>query len=872
MNPTLARIFLASLGRRRLATALSLVAIALGVALGLAVQLIHAAALDEFGRGMRRVSGAADLQVLGPRDGFDDGLYVALAQRPEIAEASPMLEIEARLPGREETLRIFGIDVFRAASMQSALTPVAETGGDGADGEVSRGRARNGKGSVDADGDGPNEHAPEAGQRAAPFAALAADALFLSPAARAALALAPGQTLAVQVGTREEVLRIAGGVPAAGVGQRLAVMDIGAAQQVFERIGRITRVDLRLVPGVDPRRAQDALRELLPPGVELLAPEAVEAQAAGLSRAYRVNLTMLAAIALLTGGFLVFTTQLLSVVRRRQELAFLRALGLDRRAMLRGLLAEGGALGLVGGVLGVALGYALGAVAFAVVGGDLGAGYFEGVRPQLRFEPLASAAYLGLGVVAGLAGAAMPAREAARMLPARALHAGDEAEVFRSRPRWRPALACLALAAVSCFAPPIGGVPVFGYVAIALILTGAVLVLPGVVRLTMAVRHVGSGFLVRLGFARLAAAPGQAVVAGAGVVASVALAVAMAIMVSSFRGSVDDWLSKVLPADLYVRASPSVASGFLTPQAVARIAEIPGIAEVQPVRFDTLRLDDAHLPVTLIARPVADGARIPLVAGEVASAHGVSGDPAAWISEATADLFGLRVGDPVALPLGGGERRFRVAGIWRDYARQNGAVVIELADYRALTRDERTNDVAIHLAAGARAEDVGAALVNALDARTVEIQTPGAIRARTLAIFDRTFLVTYAMEAVAILIGLFGISTSFAALATARRKEFGMLRHLGVTRAEIGRLLALEGALTALVGVLVGLAAGGAIALVLVEVVNRQSFHWSMDLRVPVAALAAFAVALVLLAAFAARLAGRRAMRQSAVLAVREDW
>ncbi|WP_409449960.1 FtsX-like permease family protein [Aromatoleum sp.] len=872
MNPALARIFLASLGRRRLATALSLVAIALGVALGLAVQLIHAAALDEFGRGMRRVSGAADLQVLGPRGGFDDGLYVALALRPEIAEASPMLEIEARLPGRQETLRIFGIDVFRAASMQSALTPVAEAAGEGAAGEANRDPARNGEGKADVDGDTADEHAPGAEQRAAPFAALAADALFLSPAARAALALAPGQTLVVQVGTREEVLRIAGSVPAAGVGQRLAVMDIGAAQQVFERIGRITRVDLRLEPGVDPRRAQDALRELLPPGVELLAPDAVESQAAGLSRAYRVNLTMLAAIALLTGGFLVFTTQLLSVVRRRQELAFLRALGLDRRAMLRGLLAEGGALGLVGGALGVALGYGLGAVAFAVVGGDLGAGYFEGVRPQLRFEPLASAAYLGLGVVAGLAGAAMPAREAARMMPARALHSGDEAEVFRGRPRWRPALACLALAAVSCLAPPVGGVPVFGYVAIALILAGAVLVLPGVVRLVMAVPRAGSGFLVRLGFARLAAAPRQAVVAGAGVVASVALAVAMAIMVSSFRGSVDDWLSKVLPADLYVRASPSVASGFLTPQAVARIAEIPGVAEVQPVRFDTLRLDDAHLPVTLIARPVADGARIPLVAGDVEPAYGMTGDPAAWISEAMADLFGLRVGDAVALPLGGRERRFRVAGIWRDYARQNGAIVIELADYRALTGDQRTNDVAIHLAAGARAEDVGAALVNALDARTIDIQTPGAIRARTLAIFDRTFLVTYAMEAVAILIGLFGISTSFAALATARRKEFGMLRHLGVTRAEIGRLLALEGALTAVVGVIVGLAAGGAIALVLVEVVNRQSFHWSMDLRVPVAALAAFAVALVLLAAFAARVAGRRAMRQSAVLAVREDW
>ena len=841
MNSALARIFLASLGRRRLATALSLVAIALGVALGLAVQLIHGAALDEFARGLRLVAGEADLQVLGPRGGFDDGIYVALAQRPEIAEASPVLEIDARLPGRDDPLRIFGIDPFRAAYVQTALMPVAEAG--------------------------------MTDERRDALAALAPDALFLSPAARVAFAPEPAQTLRVQVGTREEALRIAGTVAAAGVGQRLAVMDIAAAQQVFERVGRITRIDLRLAPGIDPAAVRGALADLLPPGVELLVPEAAESQVAALSRAYRVNLTMLAAIALLTGGFLVFSTQLLAVVRRRQELAFLRALGLDRPALLRGLLAEGGALGLAGGALGVVLGYALTALAFAVVGGDLGAGYFEGVRPQLRFEPLASAAYLGLGVAAGLAGAWLPAREATAMIPARALRAGDEVEVFRSRARWRSAFACLALAALACLVPPVAEVPVFGYIAIALILAGAVLVLPGAVQFVTRAQRGWRGFLVRLAFARLAAAPGQAVVAGAGVVASAALAVAMAIMVTSFRGSVDDWLSQVLPADLYLRASPSVASGFLTPQTVARIAAIPGIAQVQPLRFDTLRLDAVRSPVTLIARPVGGGARIPLVAGEAAPERQSDADiRPAWISEAMSDLFGLRIGDPVTLPLAGHAHRFRVAGIWRDYARQHGAVVVELADYRGLTGDDRANDVAIDLAPDARVEDVSAALIATLDARTIEIQTPGAIRARTLAIFDRTFLVTYAMEAVAILIGLFGIGTSFAALATARRKEFGMLRHLGVTRREVGRLLALEGALSAAIGVAVGIAAGLAIAVVLVEVVNRQSFHWSMDLRLPVAGLAAFGVALVALAALAARLAGHQAMRQSAVLAVREDW
>lgn len=834
MNAALRHVFLASLARRRLATALSLVAIALGVALGLAVQLIHGAALDEFGRGMRLLAGTADLQAVGGREGFDDALYLILAQRPEVAQASPVLEVEARLPGREATLRVFGIDVFRAVHVQPALLPQA------ADARLA--------------------------------AALAPDALFLAPAAQSALALAPGDTLAVQGGLGETTLRIAGGVPGAGVGQRLAVMDIAAAQQAFGRIGRLTRVDLRLAPGVDRAAARARLAPLLPAGVTLLAPEAAQAQVAGLSRAYRVNLTMLAVIALVTGGFLVFSTQLMAVVRRRQELAFLRALGVDRPMLLHGLVAEGAAVGLVGGALGVALGHALAALAFRVVGADLGAGYFAGVAPELRFDPLASAGYLLLAFAAGVAGGYLPAREAIRLQPARGLRAGDEADLLRTRPRWGAALVCLAAAALAGLMPPVGGVPVFGYAAVALVLAGAVLALPGAARLATRVLDGARPALLRLAHARLAAAPGQTVVAGAGVVASVALAVAMAIMVNSFRASVDDWLAQMLPADLYLRASSAGASGFLPPEAVARAAKLPGVAAARPVRYGTLRLSDERVPVTLIARAVAGGIALPLVAGEGGDAAGQGGLPPAWISEAMVDLYGLAVGDTLALPLGGAAHRFRVAGIWRDYARQHGAVVVELADYRARTGDTRANDVAISLAPGASVAAVSAALRAELGERAVEIALPGEIRATTLAIFDRTFLVTYLMEAVAVLIGLFGISTSFAALATARRKEFGMLRHLGLTRREVGRLLALEGALTAAVGLAVGSAAGGAIALILVEVINRQSFHWSMDISLPAAALGGFAAALLLLAAFAARLSGAQAMRQSAVLAVREDW
>lgn len=835
MSRVLGRIFVASLARRRLATALSLFAIALGVALGLAVQIIHGAALDEFGRGMRLLAGEADLQVAGSRDGFDDALYGRLALRDEVADASPVVELEVRLPGRDRSLRILGIDALRVAHVHPALMPqVVETRRDDA-----------------------------------ALAALQPDALFLSPAAQAELGVSVGERLDVLAATRVVSLRVAGAVPGAGQGRALAVMDIAAAQQLFGRPGRITRIDLRLKPGIDVAAARDALAADLPAGVAVLTPHAAEELAAGLSRAYRVNLTMLAAIALVTGGFLVFSTQFLAVARRCQEFAFLRALGLGRGALMRGLLVEGAVVGFAGGLLGIALGHGFAAVAFDVAGGDLGAGYFSGVTPALRFDVAASGTYLLLGVLAGLAGAWLPAREARHMLPARALKSGDEASMFRFRPHPRRAAACLAGAAVLCLLPPLGGVPVFGYLAVAFILVGAVLVLPMLVRGVTRVASRPRRALWRLANARLAAAPGQGVVAGAGVVASVALAVAMAIMVASFRDSVDRWLTAVLPADLYVSTSPQGTSGFLDPAALARIAALPGVSRTMPVRFDTLRLDDRHLPVSLIARQLDGGKLLPLVGLPVPPP---AGERPAWVSEAMADLFALGAGDRLVLPLGGNPVAFRVAGVWRDYARQQGAVAIELADYRAATGDLVANDVNVFFAAGASFDTVAAAVRDVLGANTVRIASPGEIRARSLAIFDRTFLVTYAMEAVAVLIGLFGVSTSFAVLAIARRKEFGMLRHLGMTRREVGRLITLEGVLTAAAGTALGVVAGTAVAFVLIEVVNRQSFHWSMDLHVPFGGLLAFAAIVIALAALAARVSGYQAMRGSAVLAVREDW
>jgi putative ABC transport system permease protein len=619
---------------------------------------------------------------------------------------------------------------------------------------------------------------------------------------------------------------------------------------------------------VAPAAARSQLQAILPAGVLIEAPEAAADQAANLSRAYRVNLTMLAAIALLTGGFLVFSAQALSVVRRRTEFAFLRALGLPRHSLFAWLVAEGALVGLAGGVVGVALGHALAWGALALLGGDLGAGYFAGLEPSLQFQPEVTAIYGALGMLAGIAGAWLPAREAATVSPAQALKAGDEAALLGGRGHPWLGLTLLLASLAACAIPPLDGLPVGGYLAVACLLAGSVMLLPAVASGIARLLPQRGPVPARLAAARLGAAPGHAVVAAAGVLTSVALAAAMAIMVASFRDSVDQWLTQILPADLYLRAGQAKTSAYLDEALQARIASVNGVDRSSFTRHDNLRLAAGQAPVALIARPLAaDGSDLPLV-GRARPGK----ETAIWISEAVQDIYGWRAGQQVTLPLAGKAVSAHVAGVWRDYSRQTGAVMIDLADYRRLTGDRLVNDAAIYLAPGVVADRVADALTALAGPGVLEIARPGEIRAISLRIFDRTFAVTYLLEAVAVAIGLAGVAASFAALAAARRREFGMLRHLGLTRRQIGWMLAQEGALAAGVGVLAGLLAGGAIGLVLIEVVNRQSFHWSMDLHVPWASLAVFAAGLVALAALVAVLAGRQAMREDAVLAVREDW
>ncbi len=350
----------------------SILAIALGVALGYAVQAINSAAVNEFSQALQAVSGEADLIVRGPRGGFDEKLYPTLARMPEVAVASPMLEVEAHVVGREEPLRILGLDAFRAFRLQPSLV------GEGAD----------------------------------RLDTLRPDMIFLSAQAAHWLELAAGDELRLQVGLATVPFRVAGVL--ANGGQRLGVMDIGAAQWRLQRLGVLTRIDLRLKPGVNVTDLSARLQQDLPAGVFVETPRASLDSTLRMSRAYRVNLTVLALVALFTGALLVFSTEALAVVRRRSELALLRVVGMTRSGLLRLLAIESLFIGMVGAALGIVIGHALASVVLRSVGADLGAGFFSGLEPKLRFDWLTIALYATAGVAAALLGGLLHGRRCSR--------------------------------------------------------------------------------------------------------------------------------------------------------------------------------------------------------------------------------------------------------------------------------------------------------------------------------------------------------------------------------------------------------------------------------------------------------------------------
>ena len=789
---------------RRTATALSMLAIALGVALGYAIHLINDAALEDFSQAMKSVQGEPDA-VIAPQDSAGRvplALINQLAQDDAVALIAPVIETRVRIghTSGELTVRLIGLDVFSAGLLMPDLLP------------------RQGA-SISGDN-------------------IFEDGVYASPALLARLNQKLGAGVTATRGESRWATRIAGDLPAARPDDLLLVADIARVQAHFGPADAVSEGRIRLAPGTRLGDWLAAWKDRLPPGLALRAAADNQARLSNISRAYRVNLNVLAMVALLTGGFLVFATQLTAVAQRSTQFALLGVLGLSPRMRLLQVLFEGLAIGMPGAAIGLALGWAM-AVAFTrLMGGDLGGGFFSGSAPLIAPQLTSALGFFALGCAASLAGALYPAW-LNRMQPlAQALKTGfaqrppsSRDDSLRSRADKMLAVALVGGVALALTqAPAVFDLPLAGYAAIALVLVLGIAAAPSVTRMVFAaVARRELAAAERVAVQNVGQAPLMAQVAASGLIVSFALTVSMVTMVASFRVALDGWLDVVLPAPFYMRSK-----GVPLPAELLAALERPDapFARVERMAAGTASLDPQRPTVAVLVRELdrADpGARLPFT-GEVVAAP--AGAIPVWISEPMQELYRLKPGQTLRLPLLGREVEVFVGGVWRDYARQFGAVVIGATDYRALGGKFEATELALwpHQGGEAAARDW---LAREASRYGIEMAEAGEIRALSLDIFDKSFAVTYALEAAAMLIGLFGLAVTLAASVWLRARELATLSALGFNRAMLTRAVMLEGALIAAIGLAVGLACGIAVGAILTHVVNPQAFHWRMDLQIP---------------------------------------
>lgn len=628
--------------------------------------------------------------------------------------------------------------------------------------------------------------------------------------------------------------------------ERLVVMDIAPAQNALGKTGRLDRVEVCLPFGTELSDGQERIRKVLPEGVSVRPRGARSEENRKMLAAFRWNLRVLSYISLVVGAFLIYNTISVSVVRRRAEIGILRALGATRAQVIAAFLAEAAFFGTGGALLGLFLGRGMAEGAVGLLAATVNSLYVSSAPApvELTFSSVVLACVVGVSVA--LVSALAPAVEASRVAPVEAMARGRrdyQARIRVGRNLFFAVLLAFAAAAATQ-APSIGGKPVFGYLA-ALLLVGALaLAVPAIVigltRLKRAVFASILGVEAMLASRGLAAALARTSVLVGALSTAVAMMVSVGIMVGSFRETVSLWLDNQLRADFYLRpigGGDANRQPTLSPALADELEQIPGVAAV-----DRFRLYD----ISYNGRPAFLGAgqtelvrrygRVSFLPGYDREAilnelpHGDN----VIVSEPFANKHEVRAGDMLELPLGRQNRGFRVLGVYRDFSNERGYIIMDRDVLLRYLPDPAPTSLAVFLARGVTMEAARKAIERACGGHKVTIFTNRSLRAEAMRIFDRTFAITYALEAVAVAVAVMGIAGALLALVIDRRREMAILRFLGAAGGQVRRLILFEAGLIGLLANLAGLGLGFLLSLVLIFVINKQSFGWTIEFHWPV--------------------------------------
>jgi putative ABC transport system permease protein len=808
----------------------TVLAVALGVAIALAVDLANATAVASFASSVNVVSNHVNLQVLGIGRGFDDRTILRVQDVPGVEYASPTIEdtltVGAR-PGEPfsgEILRVLGVDLLR---------PLPGTAGAG------------------------GVTAPD------PWVLVNGHGAFVSPRVAAAFHWHAGSTIAGLAGDRVVQLQVAAILPAglAGVDSSVVFVDIATAQELFGKLGRLDRIDCV----VDPARLPQvlaAVARVLPPGVRAIEPKVRTGEITRMLGSFQLNLAALSYIALLVGMYLIYNTVAISVVQRRPEIGTLRAVGARRAQIFRTFLAEGALFGVAGSALGLAFGSLLATYSVAAVSRTVDTLYVSSHADHVVYDPMILAKAFAIGVVAAMLAALVPALEAAATPPAIAMRAQGFERRFPFLAR-RTALlgtGLLLLGWACTFAPAVDDVPLFGYAAGLLIILGGSLFAPlaiaGLSRLARVV-FVSRSAAGTLAAANLGSSPVRNSVAVASLMIAIAMTVAVAILIGSFRTTVVAWANDTLKADLFVRPmglGDASSDATFSPNVGATIARQHGVASVDVFRGLTVPFRGrlTNIGATDLAG-YTGRASLRLLGGvdRAALTRSLPGSTQVLVSEPFSNKFGIDTGDRFSLDTPSGAVTFTAAGVYNDYTSDAGVILMDIATYRRLYRDTSINSIAVYARPETDLADLRDAVVRSVLPLRVDAETTRELRSLVITIFDRTFAITYALYAISITIAVLGVVSTLFAMVLERRREIGLLRYLGLRTRDVRRMVYLEAGFIGFLGGVMGVVVGVLLALLLIYVINRQAFGWLIELHMPYDFLGE-AVVLVVVAALIA--------------------
>lgn len=839
--------------------ALAVVAgIALGAAVFTSVRIAVRASLHSFVQSMDAVTGTSDGVVVRPGGAVPETLVAPLVRLPEVETASPLITAYVEPEGRGDLpLLLIGIDPILDRPLRHWKASAARAEGKTAWLELMKN--------------------PEA--------------ILLAEAAARELAASPGETLTLSYGASRKRFRVIGVLESQGLaladGGLMGLVDIATAQEFLGRHGVVDRIDLRARPG----RLQEmeaAVRGILPPGVALDPPGETKESGTAMIEAYEVNLSILSFVSLFVGMFLVYSLVALNATSRRRELAALRSIGASRSALFRLFILEGAFLGLLGWALGIPLGTLLVHQMVRGVSATVTLLFArvrpEGMAPGLWEIGLSFLVTLGVSLLA----AYQPAHQAMTVRPREVLKP-ETGEGGDSRAAGRLFAAGTALIAIVwplSNLPPVSGIPLAGYLAVFILFCGFAFLSPLFLRRTGAalappLRRIGGepAFLasryIRDSGVRVAVSVGALITA-------VALFTALVIMTHSFRNTVELWVRQTVAGDVFVRPRTAGANDYRDPlpqEAVAMLQAAQESWDVAPYRHFSLHY--AGVPYQLEAVAFEDLLRHasfifcrgdPTEALEqAASGRGV------LVSEVFWNRTGLGPGDRFQAMVLGTLIDLPVCGVFRDYRTRGGMVYISLDHFRHWTGDTHWSGARLFLKdpsehSRGRIEAFRRSMLLGQGARHgLEVILGTELRREILRIFDETFAITTVLLAMALLVAGLGIATTLTVLVLERSVQLNTLRAVGADASQIRSLIVWEAVFLVSAGVFLGLLCGGVLSVILIHVINRQSFGWTFLYSVDWPTLAASVPAIFLAAVAAVVPAYRRALRQSPASLLREQ-